>query len=403
MCSLKELAERIGCRKYPERWEGIYDAVMADFDANGCIYTDPEYYVQLNRKYGILEKELETYKAAAVAIGKNEDLSRYLALACAGLQQREFHGQDLRSYTSPKRSDGKPDIAYDMFPGLVIASEADICYELLTSLCLPDDQIDYVMKIPEVGVMEFRNRHNGLPGHSYMEWYQIAIDAKLFRVGRLEFEFPYPYQGSCIVLRNRAGEEIILAHEQKTHRSGRCLGSLYCEEPEGSWIATVKETDTYWEGNPINSKGLTENRLVRLDKTQWTVVLKRGDPVVNLHIPADGPLKDEDVTASIAGIREFLAKYFPNYEYKAFTGHSWIVDPQLCDLLGENANISKFVRRFYPVPKVSKADAVFTWVFNKPDTDFDINDLPENTTLERKIKEHYKAGKAIYEVLGHFY
>lgn len=403
MDTLKDLAERVGCSKYPPRWEELYATVMADFDNNGCVYTDPSYYEDINNRYGILGDELETYKQAAIAISKNEDLSRFLALLCAALQQREYHTDDMRQYSAPARSDGKRDIAYDMLPGLAITSQTDMCYDLLVKMGFDKWQIDYVLRIPQTGIMEFRNRHDGLPGFSFMEWYQIAIDAKLFRVGRLEIELPFKYNGNCMVFQDNNGNEVILAHKLKIHESGRCLGSLYCENPENARYLEVLESDAYWEGCPINDMGLVEMNTVRLDKNLWHITLQRGDPVINLHIPADGPLSAQALDDTFREIPEFVAKYMPDYKYKAIVCHSWLVDPQLIELLGEQANISKFVKRFRAVPKVSRGDGVFTWVYNKPTMECDWKQLPENTTLERKIKQHYLSGKAIYEVLGHTY
>jgi hypothetical protein len=175
MNTLSELAAAVGCCKYPSRWDELFDSVMADFDKNGCTYTDPAYYDQIEQTYGILGKELETYKCAAVEVGKNENLSRFLAVLCAALQQREFHTEDMKQYKAPCRSDGNRDIAYDMFPALAMVSETDMCHDLLVSMDLEQWQIDYILRIPQAGIMEFRIRHDDQPGFSFMEWYQLRF------------------------------------------------------------------------------------------------------------------------------------------------------------------------------------------------------------------------------------
>ena len=54
-----------------------------------------------------------------------------------------------------------------------------------------------------------------------------------------------------------------------------------------------------------------------------------GDPIIEIHIPAAGPLKTEDCLASIAAANEFFGKYYPDYKYKAFTCHSWLLDSRI--------------------------------------------------------------------------
>ena len=81
---------------------------------------------------------------------------------------------------------------------------------------------------------------------------------------------------------------------------------------------------------------------------------------------------------------------------------SWLLDPQLPEVLGEDSNIGRFCRRFTPVFTPGKGEAVFDFVFlgHTPD---ERESLPEDTSLQRALKAHYMAGKAIYETWGFFF
>ena len=108
------------------------------------------------------------------------------------------------------------------------------------------------------------------------------------------------------------------------------------------------------------------------------------------------------VTESFEKTKEFLAEYYPDFDYKAFVCGSWLMDPQLVDMLGENTNIAKFCKRFKPMCMKSSAKGVFSFVFLKYHTSNVVyEELPERTTLERKLKEHYLSGKCIYEMYGY--
>lgn len=397
--SLSVLAQRVNCKKYPLRWEAFYEEVMDDFDANGCKYLHSKFYEELHQRYGILTQHLDLYKKAARLIAQDEDLSRFLAILCRGLQDRKYHKADMKEFSAPKKHG---DFAYEMLTALAIASEAEMCHELLTSRGLPKEYVDQLMKMPEGGIPWFERR-NGRPGYCLLDWNQLAIDGKLYRIGRLEIEIDHAFGGKIKVFRNPKGEEVALAHELAVHKDGVALGSKYYEEEEGSCTPVVKETAEYWEGFPVDERGLVKNERIQLPKNEWQLILETGDPTVSLHIPAGGGLSPQTVDETMSEIQEFLRKYYPDYKYKAFVCYSWLMDPQLVDLLGKEANISRFCNRFRKVTMKSDGNAVFRFVFLKPDTNFELTELPETTTLERALKNHYLNGKAIYEICGYFF
>jgi hypothetical protein len=217
-------------------------------------------------------------------------------------------------------------------------------------------------------------------------------------------EFFSKFHAKAKVFRNQAGDCIAMAHELMVHKSGIALGSKHFEDEDGSWEAMVEETEDAWVGYPIDERsGMVSNTTVSLSKQEWTLALSKGDVVIGVHIPPDGSLKDEDVERTIAHTREFAKTYFPHVEYKAFTCHSWLMDPQLCDMLGEESNIAKFCRHFKKLAYKSDGNAVFGFVYLIPDKNVSIPDLPENTRLERALKNHYLNDKAIYELCGYFF
>ena len=105
--------------------------------------------------------------------------------------------------------------------------------------------------------------------------------------------------------------------------------------------------------------------------------------------------------SSVSGLYITVASYFPEYKYKGYTCQSWICDPQLREMLSEDSNIIKFAKRFKSLTIKNDGSAVFSFVFKKMDNNFKIEDLPENTTLEKVLKNHYLNGKAIYSHEGY--
>lgn len=76
------------------------------------------------------------------------------------------------------------------------------------------------------------------------------------------------------------------------------------------------------------------------------VGLKNGDKVLDVHIQQDGPFTDELCGESFKMAEEFYEKYFSDFDYKAFTCHSWLLSPGLAQVLPETSNIIKFGKRF---------------------------------------------------------
>ena len=398
--TIEELASSLGLSSLPEKCRDFFDEVMKDFDKNGCIYTKPEYYEMLHQKYGVLQTYLDLYKKAAIEVGKDESLSRFLALLCRALQDPNFRNGSYGPLILPQKEN---DFSYEMLPALAAASELELSYEILKKRHLPEDILQDTLRLPENGIPSFMMRHNNRPGYSFLDWFQLAIGGKLFQLGRLQYEIFCGFEGNAYVFRNMNGEEIALAHNLALHQSGIALGSKHFEDDTNSWIANVKETSDSWDGYPVDERGLVRNEIISLSKNEWELALSPGDPVISVHIPANGSLNPESVDESLEKATIFFRKYYPDYEYKAFVCYSWLMDPQLIDLLGPDKNISKFCNRFKKITTKSSGNTVFGYVFWKPDMNFVLEDLPENTSLERAVKKHYQDGKAIYGTTGYFF
>ena len=149
--------------------------------------------------------------------------------------------------------------------------------------------------------------------------------------------------------------------------------------------------------------GYVSNKKVELLKDEWEVVLQKGDPVIGLHIPPFGRMTPELIDKTLEETKKFAKEQYPDFEYKAFTCGSWLVDPQLDELLNAESNIVKFRQRFHSLTRKCEGTDVFNFIFNKPNMDFDIHDLPEDSSLHRALKNHYLSGKAIYELEGFFF
>lgn len=389
---IQKLMEKVGCPGWPACVEEIYEKVMTRYDREGCFLTDPAYYEDLASRYDILHTELDTFRRAAVAVGENEYYSRYLLLIYAFLTEIPFTRAELKEFRILPTADGS-NFALDMLPGLALYGQFPRCYETLTKRGLPRDTIHDLLQGPEKTIASFRKLHGGAEGFHLFKWFQRLIRGDIYDIGCLQAELNMSFTDKACVYQNREGKFLALAQNCALDDLGRMAET-------GAWEAAITETDGYWEGYPYGPWGLVEKEKVRLEKKDWTVAVAPGEPGIFLHVPGGVKLDRETVAQSLRDMKAFLATYFPEYPGKAYFTSSWLLNPALTQLLGENSNISQFCSRFLPMTQVAEGKDVFHFVFGLSDADVPLETLPEDTSLQRALKKYYLEGNVLHELYG---
>ena len=167
-------------------------------------------------------------------------------------------------------------------------------------------------------------------------------------------------------------------------------------------MATVTETETAITGHPV-VKGIVERETVTLLKSEWTQVLCDDDLVPRIHIPRQGSFDAESIQASIDRAREVFATCYPDMPFKAIFCESWLLSEDLKDMLKPDSKILAFQNRFIKVPLKSEGADASDFVYPLPIGYRDYPNLPEDTSLQRAIKQRYLEGGYVYEGAGFFY
>jgi len=187
--------------------------------------------------------------------------------------------------------------------------------------------------------------------------------------------------------------------------------------PEDVWIATLKcftrfvnehfrATGAYafdrgfWTTRQINA------RLFRIGELEYELREDENSRAISLHIPSDTRMTPDLLNKSVAEARAFLARYFPDWADLPMTCHTWLLSPALKSMLPENSNILRFQRAFDISEVNPDTDGAITWVFNltgrqkaelHPEA---LSNLPEDTTLQRRMKALLMAGGKPGEARG---
>ena len=90
--------------------------------------------------------------------------------------------------------------------------------------------------------------------------------------------------------------------------------------------------------------------------------VKKGEPIMEIHIPADGAMPVDECRKSIEMAKDFFAEYYPDFEYRYFTCHSWLLDDTLKEYLKEGSNILEF-RKLFDVIEDEDSYALLRYIF----------------------------------------
>ncbi len=123
---------------------------------------------------------------------------------------------------------------------------------------------------------------------------------------------------------------------------------------------------------------------------------------IETHIPQGEALTEEKCLDAFNDAKEFFNKYFPEMQVKYFMCDSWLLNPNLSEILKPESNVVKFMKLWTPVPFVSDNSSqaiqrVFGFNFKRAN----LQDAPENTSLQKALKAYLLQGGTMDLTLGY--
>ena len=138
--------------------------------------------------------------------------------------------------------------------------------------------------------------------------------------------------------------------------------------------------------------------LFRIGELEYDIENTDGVIKIGIHVPSDADFSPEAVDISIKDAKEFFKQYFPETENADYYCQSWLMDSQLENMLDSSSNILNFQKRFDIVDKGEITEDHIGWVFLSVTNDY--SSLPENTSLQKKMKKHILSGGIIRDACG---
>ena len=259
---------------------------------------------------------------------------------------------------------------------------------------LPVSVMNATLKDLNIWIEQYQHER-GITGltHRILGWMQGHLTGGLFKIGRLQFQYPYAMIDEIMVFKHKLTGELQLLSAAGIRYNGSGLidgvGDVWDESEH--WLSTVKATQTTIIGNPINIMGFAEQAVIELEFELWEKVLQAGDQVLNIHIPAGEPMTPAACSESFELAREFFRKYFPDCDFKAFVCFSWLLDSQFSDILKPTSNILQFQNLGRIWPMKGESEAIYR-IFGQQAQTEGIDVVPHVSSMQRAIASFIHAG-----------
>lgn len=385
----KKIADSLGIETYPEKFDTLFKN-LKDEKTNFCDISEIEKY---DEEFSVLGEYAELVKKGAGEVLANKELYLYGRTICEYFKV---------STTFESRHVPLPDfdgsLGRDVFGTLLILSLLPESVKYYRDHGYEYEDIKRAYS-GIAGCMHTVETKIGRPAMtmSYYNWTLIYIFGEMFNHDAFNYQFREFYGGAIILKNKESGEFIPMMIENTFHRNGRVLGSAGAIDEENSFEADFQETDEAFTGHLV-IKGRVSSEISVMKKSEWECVLRPGDEVMAVHIPKGTDLTKEEFIRSFKGSFEVVKKRFPERHPKFLVCFSWLMDPTLAELMDSSSKIVGFGNVFLKYPLLSNGREFRGWVF--PNGGEDNKLLPEDTSLQRKLKSLLLAGGYIYYTAG---
>jgi hypothetical protein len=234
-------------------------------------------------------------------------------------------------------------------------------------------------------------RRRGVWGFSEIHWLRLHFSARIYKLGRLQFEMQTFPQDFHAYRNRRTRQVVVFAGEGMRFRPDGLFGRA--ENPD-TWTSEfrVDEQRRVVRGNPIlPARGAVRRETLELPLEEWDGILRKGDGALSIHIPVEGRMDHAACGESLRQAAAFFPKHYPEWSWRAFMCWSWLLDPQFEEHLPPESNIVRFLREFYLLPVEAFGEiANFGYIFDNYQGPLD--QAPQRTSLQRATLAHLKAG-----------
>lgn len=240
----------------------------------------------------------------------------------------------------------------------------------------------------------FARHHGGEDGVDELCWVVLPYAGRITKLGCLQYEVLENHLPVQVFVTPGGGILLFACGGAYTDANGRILAN----DVGASFITSLKQRDGLVRGHLVDPRtGLVDPSETTLPTEGLQCILHPGDKALTVHIPAGTSLRPSDVDESLRMARTYFAQ--AGTPFRLCQCHSWMLDPQLEEILSSSSNIRHLARRFARVAMPGKGSAA-RFVFQ---TDVPPEKLPSEaiqTSLQKAVLERRRAGIPFYDFGG---
>lgn len=137
----------------------------------------------------------------------------------------------------------------------------------------------------------------------------------------------------------------------------------------------------------------------RIGSLEYEFVESVSNREIEIHIPSDADMSLPALCQSVKDFLSFRSHFFPEWSEVIISTQTWMIMPELEKFLTSDSNIIHF-KHLFDIDYVDYNQPWYMgWIFPGYS---EINDeLPEKTTLQRRLKEYLLAGNKFGIAKGH--
>lgn len=246
----------------------------------------------------------------------------------------------------------------------------------------------------------YRDQQGGRAGIDDYRWLTRHMTATVFRLGRLQFVFSKPFVYGTRVYRNlRSGSLTAVAEAGlAVDRQGFAAaeGEFVTELEESTELAeSVEAADGTVTANLVGPDGSILDQKVSLPAGEYVCVIRDGEPVIDIHIPAEGSrMSPQDAALSLRMAWAFAQRYFPEIRFRGFVCSSWLLSTEVEEILPEDANLVRFSRLFTRCAGQKRQhELIYSWIFGMGRNKRDFRLHEPSTTLQKGARRLLEEGR----------
>ncbi len=138
--------------------------------------------------------------------------------------------------------------------------------------------------------------------------------------------------------------------------------------------------------------------LFRLGSLEYEMFVRDGEKMLSIHIPSDADMSRRGLRESWLRAQDFFGRFYPDYSGVIIFCNTWLLAPKLREFLPESSKIIGFQDGFTIKSVDKESRECMKWIFGRED--LPLEELPENSSLQRKVKDLLLKGESVGEAYG---